>query len=130
MAKPPQQDDKAAPSAPAEIKKAHERAITTTRNCLTSKTKGNPAVDQADLLRQQVTLYPRLRDGLVQAARWRVTAYAPKEEPTGKDSSAAERHGLLVGGDVEITHTLDARILEWPVEYAVDSLLSRWLVGS
>lgn len=109
------QDNEAVPSELAEIKKAHGLANTITLNRITSKVKGNPAVDLSDLLKQQATTYPQLRDILVQEAHRRLTTCSPKEEPTNKDSSnssAAGLHGLLIHGAVEITHPIDPRILE------------------
>ncbi|KFY90543.1 hypothetical protein V500_05147 [Pseudogymnoascus sp. VKM F-4518 (FW-2643)] len=108
------QDNEAVPSELAEIKKAHELANTITLNRLTSKIKQNPAIDLSHLLKQQATTYPQLRDILVQEAHRSATTCTPKEEPTSKDigtSSPAELHGLLISGDVEITHPLDQRIL-------------------
>ena len=108
------QDNEAVPSELAEIKKAHELANTITLTRLTSKVKQNPAIDLSDLLKQQATTYPQLRDILAQEAHRRLTTRSPKEEPPNKDSSTsspAELHGLLIHSAVEITHSLDQRIL-------------------
>ncbi|OBT63722.1 hypothetical protein VE03_06194 [Pseudogymnoascus sp. 23342-1-I1] len=105
------QDNGAVPLELSGIEKARELANTITLNRITSKVNENPAVDLSDLLKQ----LPQLRETLVQKACRRVTACSPKEEPISKDSSrssAAQLHGSLIQGDVEITHPIDQRILE------------------
>ncbi|KFZ02799.1 hypothetical protein V502_11515 [Pseudogymnoascus sp. VKM F-4520 (FW-2644)] len=91
-----------------------ELANTITLNRITSKIKQTPAIDLSHLLKQQATTYPQLRNILVQEAHRRLTTCTTKEEPPNNDSSTsspAKLHGLLISGDVEITHPLDQRIL-------------------
>ncbi|KAK0741868.1 hypothetical protein B0T21DRAFT_327272 [Apiosordaria backusii] len=98
-----------------EIEKAHELANTLTLNRLTSKHKGNPAVDLAHILKQQANAYPQLRGSLEQAVQRKAATRDRERAPersakettqTSCPDAQPEMGDFLIDGPIQITHPL------------------------
>lgn len=109
------QEDQGSPQQSDQVKKAQELANDITLNRFTSKLKATPAADLTQLLEQQATAYPRLRDSLTQAAKRRTASCdAPDHvNSPAEDSqqSPAESRGLLFKRDVKVAHPLSQKLL-------------------
>ncbi|KAI2470470.1 hypothetical protein F4781DRAFT_441777 [Annulohypoxylon bovei var. microspora] len=92
-----------------DLDKAQRLANTITLNRFTSKLKENPSADIADLLRQQVISYPKLRESLTRLARQKTASSNSNKSKSddnngGPQTSDTANHELLVSSDYNITH--------------------------
>ncbi|KAL8387344.1 hypothetical protein RB595_009974 [Gaeumannomyces hyphopodioides] len=88
--------------------RAHAQTLanTITLNQLTAKVKTDPAVDLTVSLAQKLELYPKLVQGLVEAAPQPPSGQDTKSPPSLSSPTLEEKPYLLKGESADITHTL------------------------